>query len=208
MGGMSSHVMWKQRLGPAAESTLAKALAAQRCTAYELASQQWEAKSATIGGVRHYMTSFLAPASAAWSSLRLHLNSLIGEPLAAELSRLTGGPAIVFLEYDEAAWGYSLFSGGLLLDRFWSIPAVAEMSPEACAGNIAAVSAAFGVPPRSVAPYIRHLTEVDYEQKAFEDDEFPLGDHWVRVDFMRRLGLTYPSPGKVAGGRYIRIKEP
>ena len=35
----------------------------------------------------------------------LHLNSLLGEPIAGELSRLTGGPAIVLLEYDQGHLG-------------------------------------------------------------------------------------------------------
>jgi len=205
MGGMSSQVMWKQAWSPAAESTLAQALASQRCSIRELSSQQWDAKAASIGGVRDYMTSYLAPASAEWSSAMLHLNSLVGEPLAFELSRLIARPAIVFLEYDQAAWGYCLFEGGSLLDRFWNIPDAVETPPEECAGKIDIVSRVFGVPADSIAPYIHHVTEFDV--KAFDGDEFTLGDHWVRVDFMRRLGLVYPNPGRVAGGRHVKIEE-
>jgi hypothetical protein len=151
------------------------------------------------------MTSYLAPASADWSSVMLHLNTLVGEQLAAELSRLVVGPAIVFLEYDQAAWGYCLFESGTLLDRFWSIPDAVETPPEECAGSVAGVSRVFGVAADSIAPYIRHVT--DFDAKAFGEDEFALGDHWVRVDFMRRLGLTYPSPGQVAEGRHVKIEE-
>ena len=135
----------------------------------------------------------------------LHLNTLVGEPLAAELSRLTVGPAIVFLEYDQAAWGYCLFERGTLADRFWSVPDAVEKPPEECAGSVDAVSRVFAVRAESIAPYIHHVTDSD--AKAFDDDEFTLGDHWVRVDFMRRLGLAYPSPGKVAGGRRVKIEE-
>jgi hypothetical protein len=136
----------------------------------------------------------------------LHLNTLVGEPLAAELSRLVAGPAIVFLEYDQAAWGYCLFERGTLLDRFWSIPDAVETPPEECAGSVDVVSRVFGVAADAVAPYIRHVT--DFDAKAFDDDQFTLGDHWVRVDFMRRLGLAYPSPGQVPGGRHVQIEEP
>ena len=66
----------------------------------------------------------------------------------------------------------------------------------------------FAVPLEMVAPYVQHVENLDPESKAFDDDEFTLGDHWVRVDFMRRLGLLYPNPGKVPGGRYVRIDEP
>ena len=138
----------------------------------------------------------------------LHLGSLLGEPLAAELSRLTGGPAIAMLEYDQDTWGYCLFDSGTLLDRFWSVPEAVDTAPEECAGSAEAVYSVFGVPPESVALYIRHVSEADYGLKAFDDDEFTLGDHWVRVDFMRRLGLSYPAPGRTAGGRHVKIDEP
>ena len=137
----------------------------------------------------------------------LHLNTLAAEPVAAELSRLTGGPAIAVLEYDQAAWGYCLFESGKLLDRFWSLPGAVETPPEECLGSVPTVARVFGVPAESITPYIHYVTEDDYETKAFDDDEFALGDHWVRVDFMRRLGISYPSPGQVANGRYVQIEE-
>src|ERR1051325_6568773 len=94
MGGMSSQIIWKQGWSPDAESVLRQALASQYCTVRELSSQQWDASTATIGGVRDHMTSYLAPASASWSSVMLHLNSLAAEPVAAELSPLLRGPGI------------------------------------------------------------------------------------------------------------------
>ena len=127
-------------------------------------------------------------------------------PSACNSARLVAGPAIVFLEYDQAAWGYCLFESGTLLDRFWSIPDAVETPAAECAGNVAVVSRVFGVTRDSIAPYIHHVT--DFDAKAFAEDEFTLGDHWVRVDFMRRLGLKYPSPGQVAGGRHVKIEEP
>lgn len=208
MGGMSSQVFWKEPWNPEAETTLQQALSTQRCTIHELNSQQWDPKTASIGGVRDIMTSYLAPAAASWSSVLLHLNAPIGEDLAAELSRLTGGPSIVLMEYDQDAWGYSLFDGGTVLDRFWSVPEAVDLSPEECTGSFETVSSVFGVPSESLAPYICHVTEIARELKAFEDDEYTLGDHWVRIDFMRRLGLDYPAPGQVAGGRYVKIDEP
>jgi hypothetical protein len=152
------------------------------------------------------MASYLAPASKSWSSVMLHLDSLIADELAAELSRMINGPAISFLEYDQAAWGYSLFDRGSLLDRFWNIPEVVEVSANEFAGNVEKVSRVFGTRPESIAPYLQHIT--DSPEKAFSDDEFTLGDHWVRVDFMRRLGLQYPSPGGSTGGQYVKIDEP
>jgi hypothetical protein len=133
---------------------------------------------------------------------------MIGEPLTGELSKLTARPALVLLEYDQDAWGYSLFDGGALVDRFWSNPEAVDTPPEECAGNFEIVSSVLGVAPESVAPYIGHVADGERRLKAFEDDEYVLGDHWVRVDFLRRLNLAYPSPGRTAGGRHIRIHEP
>jgi hypothetical protein len=70
------------------------------------------------------------------------------------------------------------------------------------------LSSLFGVPESNISPYLRHLdSEFPETLKAFPDDEFALNDHWVRIDFMRRLGLEYASPASTAGGRYIQIIE-
>src|SRR5215216_2746732 len=98
MGGMSSQIVWKQAWSPSAESTLRQALGSQSCLVRELPSQQWEASTQTIGGLRDHMTSYLAPAADSWSSVLLHLNSLVAETVAAELSRLTVRPAIAIFE--------------------------------------------------------------------------------------------------------------
>jgi hypothetical protein len=52
-----------------------------------------------------------------------------------------------------------------------------------------------------------YFSEPPETPKVIPDDQFSLGDHWVRVDFMRRLGLQYPTPGATAGGRYILIVD-
>ncbi len=205
---MSSQVIWKQTWNSEAESTLEQALTSQSCSIKELSSQQWDPKTSTIGGVRDYMTSYVSPASPAWSSVILHLNSFIGEPIAADLSRIANGPSIVLLEYDQAAWGYTLFEGGKLLNRFWNIPERVETPPEECRGDVASLCSVFGVRPEAIAPYVRHVAPADNEAKAFPEDEFTIGDHWVRVDFLKRLGLNYPSLGNTAGGRHIKIEEP
>lgn len=204
---MTSQVLWKQSWDSEAESTFVKALVSLDCNLKELSSQQWDSRTATIGGIRDIETSYLAPASEGWSSALLHFNSLVGERLASELSRLTHGPAIVVLEYDQDAWGYSLFDDGKPLDRFWNSPEAVDEPAEDCAGNIAILTSTFGVASDSIAPYIRHITEADRRRKAFAHDEFPLGNHWVRVDFMRRLGLKYLNPGEAASGRYVKIDE-
>lgn len=90
----------------------------------------------------------------------------------------------------------------------WSIPELVDMDPKDCKGNVDVVCNVFRVTQEYVAPYIRHEYSIsEPERKAFEDDEFTLDNHWVRCDFMQRLGLNYPDPGKTTGGRHVHIIE-
>jgi hypothetical protein len=206
---MSSHVVWRQRYDTAADIALTQALATLQCEVRELPSQQWDARTSSIGGVRDSQCSYLSPAAPEWSSVLLHLNALIGERLAAELSRLTSAPSIVLSEDDQTTWGYALFLDGAESDSFWSVPEIVGVDGDAVRGTPSLVSQVFGVPESTVAPYLQHLSaEPPDTPKVFPDDEFALSDHWVRVDFMRRLGLQYPAPGETAGGRHIQIVDP
>jgi hypothetical protein len=208
MGGLSSQVIWKQRHDGPAEDTFKRALSTLRCCMRELDSQKWDASTASIGGLRDYKCSYIAPAASEWTSILLHLNASIGAELAAELSRLASGPAILFLEYDQSTWGYVLYINGVTSDRFWSVPQNVEEDPILVRGQASVLSDTFGKPESTIAPYLRHLPTDSLETaKAFADDNSTLGDHWVRVDFMRRLGLQYPNPRAAENGRHIQIFE-
>ena len=204
---------WKQPYDAAADLVLRRALEKLQCGVRELPTQEWDARTASIGGVRDSLCSFVSPAAAEWSSVLLHLNALMGDGfmgdlLAAELSRVTAAPSIVFHEYDQVTWGYTLFEVGAESDRFWSIPEAVDMDAALVRGTPAKLSSLFSVSDSDITPYLQHLdSEFSETLKAFPEDEFALSDHWVRVDFMRRLGLEYPSPGSTAGGRYIQIVE-
>jgi hypothetical protein len=188
--------------------TLVQALAALEQEVRELPSQQWDASTASIGGVRDYKCSYISPAAREWSSLLMHLDAPIGARLAAELSRLLSAPSIVFSEYDQTAWGYTLFVDGVEADGFWSVPELVELDPDTVRGNPSLVSRILSVPESRIAPYLQQFSaEPPEDSKVFPDDQFSLGDHWVRVDFMRRLGLQYPTPGATAGGRHILIVD-
>jgi hypothetical protein len=60
MSGMSSHVIWRQRYDASADVTLARALAALQCEVRELPSQQWDAATSSVGGVRDYKCSYVS----------------------------------------------------------------------------------------------------------------------------------------------------
>jgi hypothetical protein len=201
----SSQLFWKS---PDPEASLSASLATANARIQELTSQQWDPNSATIGGVRDYKLCCLAPDASAWSSLLLHLNSQLADPLAATLSTVTGAPVVAFYEFDQAAWGFAVYEKGQPVARFWNRPEVVEEDPLACTVRPNNVARLFGVGVEAVAPYLKQL-DPDAEEpgKMFADDQFSLGNHWVRCDFMRRLGLRYPNPGE-PGTRYVFIKEP
>jgi hypothetical protein len=209
MAGLTVHVFWKERFDSAADSTLRRALATLRCEVRELPAQQWDASTGSIGGVRDYKCSYVSPASPEWSSIVLHHNPFIGERLAAELSTLTSAPSIAFSEFGQVTWGYMLFSDGAASDKFWSDPDTVEEDAAAVRGTPALLSGAFGVPESLIAPYLQHISsDFTGDLKVFPDDECELSNHWVRVDFMRRLGLAYPDLKGTAGAHYIQIVEP
>lgn len=205
MSSASSQLFWKST-DP--EVTLRAALAQANARLQELPSQHLDPNTAMIGGIRDYQVCCLAPDVAAWSSLLLHLNSQLADTLAAVLSTATGAPVVAFYEYDQFAWGFAVFENGHTVARFWNRPEVVEEDPLACTVSPNLIAGMFGVGFEGVAPYLKHLDpETDDPGKAFPGDEFSLGDHWVRCDFMRRMGLRYPNPGE-PGTRHVFIKEP
>jgi hypothetical protein len=142
-----------------------------------------------------------------------------GPPAAAALSRELGTVASVISVYDGDFWTHVLFELGEERDRFASMPDCFEDEPvlaaELCtrwAGNPAVIAAAVNRPVGQISPYLVHesggdepevdergayIIPRDYQPTmAFDDDESPIGDPWVFVDFWRRLGIAYPAPPK------------
>jgi hypothetical protein len=167
----------------------------------ELASQQWDPSTSTIGGVRDYQCSFAGAAGPSWSFLLLHLNADFYEDLALALSASQPEPVLVFTEYDQAAWGYRLCHAGRSLDTFWNDPEYLDVDPATCTGNSAILGATLGVDPASIAGYLGAPVE---GKRVHADDAFTLDDHWVRVDFMRHLGILYPDLTP-QNGRHVRV---
>lgn len=203
MGGTSSSVVWRQPWGKLAEASLGKALANLRLKLSELASQQWDPATSTIGGVRDHQCSFAGAAGPSWSFLLLHLNAEFYESLALALSATQPEPVLVFSEYDQAAWGYCMCHAGLKLDTFWSEPEYLDVDPATCVGNSVLLGATLGVDPSSIAGYLVRPVE---GQRAHTDDTYTLDDHWVRIDFMRRLGILYPDLTP-QNGRHLQVSS-
>jgi hypothetical protein len=200
----SSHISWRSTN---AEANLVSALGMLGRSITELASQHWDSKTSMIGGIRDYKLCCLAPTDDAWSFLLLHLNSELGDPLAAELSKSTTDPVLVFYEFDQCAWGLSVYEKGARVGHFWNRPEETGEDPSSCLISPEYFADRFGVEVSSIAPYLQHIDRNSEESaKASDTDRFSLDDHWVRCDFMERLGLPYPDPG-TAGTRRVYIEE-
>ena len=207
MSGMTSQLFWREPWTSTGEATLKSAITALGSEWIELTSQVWNPATSTIGGIRDYQLSFVSPVTAHWSSVLLHLSTLMGAPLASQISQRISGPCLLLLEYDQAAWGYFLYVDGKEHHHFWNIPEYVEEEADSCVADVSFLSGIFQVPAAAFAPYLQHI-QAGHSFKAFPDDEFFLSDHWVRTDFLQRLGLPYPNPSSSPNGRRVYLKEP
>lgn len=120
------------------------------------------------------------------------------EGLAEAVSKELGKTVLLTYIYDEDFWGYFLYENGRELDRFCPMPDYFEEQSgeerEKMKGDASVISHYFGVDEASVTGYLCEWTEEmmdNYEEKAYEDDEFEQCDCWQMVDFMRKLGYPY-----------------
>lgn len=206
MGGMSCCVAWNVSFGKWAETLLSNALDPLGCQLQELPSQVWDPKAATIGGVRDYKLAFIAKAGLNWSFLLLPSDFCHGETLAASISNAMGGTSIALFEYDQAAWAYSIYSKGAFVDRFSNYPDISGDDSAMSTGHPEKVASIFNVPVSQVAPYLQRTGPALVGVRAFPNDQATLDNHWVRVDFLRNLGIEYPIPGSQGNGRHLLIK--
>ena len=154
--------------------------------------------------------SVLISAGSNWQCLMLHDYSLLGDTLGGDISMHLKTSVLAFMEYQQDCWGYTLFEQGKMQSYFWNIPSIVEEEPAKCRGDAQLLARLYHVSVKQLAPYLRHITQedtVETTRKVFSDDQYTLGDHWVRIDFMRRLGIKYPNPD-VHHGLWLFIPEP
>jgi hypothetical protein len=132
------------------------------------------------------------------------------------LSRLTGGAVLSLHVHDGDFWMYMLFDKGELIDQFNPVPdywgEASEAELASWRGDAAKLSGAISsASAERVAPYLVRWTDELLEEggKAFPDDEFEFGQDWQVVDFMAKLGLTYPDPSlpNLAGYKLVLPAE-
>ncbi|UUO08889.1 hypothetical protein M4951_11355 [Blastopirellula sp. J2-11] len=133
------------------------------------------------------------------------------------LSRALDTPVFSLHIHDEDLWMYLLFRKGQVIDSFNPTPdywdeSLSEKEMAEWAGDAKVVAeAAPGLDPAEIEKYLIRWDEslFDEERKAYEDDEFPAPDCWQMLDFMKKLGLTYPitADGEIEGATFRFVCE-
>ena len=191
----SAMIFWKTKSADS-EIELKKVLTDLSIDYRDLDSQTWNSETSMIGGIRDYKLSRITVDSNSWTSLMLHLNSSLIDIISQRLSKLTDSPVIVFLEYDQDAWGYCLYQKGQLIDNFWNNHLTVDLQIDKCTADIDLISNKFQVDKELIKLYLIDIANKEDLGKVNENDEFELDNHWVRTDFMEKLGLHYPESGK------------
>lgn len=120
------------------------------------------------------------------------------EALAEALSKEIETPVLLLYIYDGDYWGFFLYEKGLEMDRFSPVPDyfedVSTEEIEKEKGNAEMIAKYFHVDKASIEKYLVFWSEELLEKdmgKAYEDDEFQVGEDWQMADFMRKLGFPY-----------------
>jgi hypothetical protein len=208
MTHMGAHqtVFWKQPWGSPSATVLHQAVTSLGFTIKELSSQEWVAGK--VAGIRDDLLSYFARAGDEWVALfpPRHFpghKSLDADWLASTITKLQLNPVFLFVEVEQSGWGFELRQQAKGIALFWNrMEDNGELPQPEC--DISWVASVLQVPVPAIALYLQPIGWGEHPGKAFPDDEYDLDNHWVRVDFMRRVGIHYPSPGQ-GTGRYLLI---
>ena len=204
----SSQVSWKTKSGWRSlkgEPALTKALGQMGLKKLELSNQTWS--SGYVDGIRDTELSSLLAQGKGWSSLLLPLNCKWDNEIAIELSKICRLVTLT-VEVNESAWGFMIYKSGKCVHNFMRSSSHDLRAPDPQDVDPQDVAKLFSVQPEKISPYLQQLDsgslDYDGDKKAFPDDAQPLSNHWVRIDFMKRIGITYPDPS-LSETRYILI---
>jgi hypothetical protein len=130
---------------------------------------------------------------------------------STHLSETLGVPVLSLHVHDGDLWMYVLYRDGEEIDQFNPIPDywsedVSDEERSSWKGDAIVVAEVWDdVDAGAIEKYLVTWDLDDDEPgKAYETDQHPIGDCWQIVDFMSKLGLTYPvdDQGRVMGETY------
>ena len=202
----SSQAFWRQPWCPQTEAVLTRALHALGLDLAELSSQNFDLATGTVGGLPLSECAFWASAGPTWSCLHLPGGTNRSEELGRNLAELTGEPTLLLTEYQQLAWGFVLIHRKDPIQRFLSLSTMWEDTPTPGTVDPLLMSRLLDIPVSRFAPYLKvqSADEVS-QQRAHPEDRYILSNPWVRVDFLRSLGISYPAPTSATDGRFCRL---
>lgn len=117
------------------------------------------------------------------------------------LSQQLRKPVFSFHIHDGDLWMYSFYEDGEVVDQFNPVPdywgELEDHERQTWQGNATEVARRIlGLAPEQIARYLVQWGDEVFEaaerKKAYPTDQFYYGDDWQLVDFMGKLGLSYP----------------
>lgn len=123
------------------------------------------------------------------------------EKIAKTLSKELSCPVMLCYIFDGDFWGYFFYNKGEDLDWFMSMPDYFGEAPEEerqmAAGDSKMIADFFYVEEGKIENYLQiwpmDIWDREEDTYAYEGDEYPAGQCWQIVDFMRAIGFPYES---------------
>jgi hypothetical protein len=108
-------------------------------------------------------------------------------------------PVFSFHIHDGDLWMYFLYMSGVAVDQFNPIPDywgdVTAKEAESFKGNADLVAKYIpGLNPENIRGYLIRWNLEQESKKSYPEDEF-FNEDWQLVDFMKKIGLSFPSDG-------------
>jgi len=140
------------------------------------------------------------------------------EDASAELSRELKKPVFSLHIHDGDLWMFILYVDGEDVAHFNPMPDywddnISQTDRDLWKGDALQVARYVpSVKPESIERYfVPWSFEDSPESPSYPDDEFEIGDCWQMLDFMKRLGLVFPSEdeedGPGAEAFHFEVKE-
>lgn len=133
------------------------------------------------------------------------------DELSKHLSHELQCPVFSFHIHDGDLWMFVFFAQGDEITRFNPIPnywddGISDEEMQSWQGDASLIFAHWpGITEESINRYFtRWNLEVETQEKAYPDDDFPTGTDWQMCDFIKKLGLIYPmdNAGNLSGKTY------
>ena len=200
-----SQILWREPWSSRTQQDLERAFHSCALRLLPLGSQELSLSNGTIGGVALMEHVHLAPAGPRWTSLHLPSSKISAECLLAHLVARVGKPGLILTEFQHTAWGFTLLAPGGKRHEFMNLHGLEEAKLPPKQIDLTAIGEILEVPLESFSGYLKPQSQdVVSTKKIVPTDHFSLGDPWIRVDFLRALGIEYPTPGQCTHGRFLR----